>query len=337
MDTPAMNLLVMNHPSRPAFHEVWYLKLNDPASQRALWIRFTLLSSGNGFKRVAEAWAVYFHRDENREVKKVALKQTFDLGAFKASPKNTVLKIGENELTSTSTQGFVQSKGNSIRWDLSFSPERSCHFNLIPEFFSKIGLNQTSAETLCEELIFTGMTEINGEVIHWKESPGMIGHFYGPKSGHSWTWGQCNSFKNESGNPVPFVFEGLSVRAQVGPLKSPLISTFYFYYQGRNYHFNSLKDVIQLKSKNTLNEWQFQADRGDIVFRGYVKSDYKDFAGLTYEDTNGSLLYCANSKLSNMKVLVYKRGKLESSFSSEGTAAFEVVSRDKNPYVPILV
>ena len=336
MNTPSINLEVMNNDTQRAFHEIWYLKLNDPVSQRALWLRFTLLSSGNGFKRVAEVWAVYFHRTPNREVKKVALKQAYDLSAFSA-PLNSGLRIGDNELTATSTKGLVQSKGNSLKWDFSFIQERNSTFNLIPEFFSRMGFNTTSAETLCEELIFSGITEINGETIHWKDAPGMIGHFYGPKSGHSWTWGQCNSFIDEAGKPVSFVFEGLSARAQVGPIKSPQISSFYFYYQNQNYSFNSLKDIIYLKSKNTLNQWEFQADRSDILFRGYVKSEYKDFAGLTYEDTNGSLLYCANSKLSNMKILVYKRGKLESSFTADGTAAFEVVSRIKNPYVPLIV
>ncbi len=336
MNTHAVNLEVMNNDTQRGFHELWYLKLNDPVSQRALWLRFTLLRSGNGFKRIAEAWAVYFHRTSNREVKKVALKQSYDLRAFSARP-NAGLRIGENELTPKSTKGSIQSKGNAITWDFSFAPERKSTFNLLPELYSRMSFKKTSAETLCEELIFSGVTEINGETIYWKDAPGMLGHFYGPKSGHSWTWGQCNSFTDEAGKPVSFVFEGLSARAQIGPITSPKISSFYFFYQNQNYSFNSLKDIIHLKSKNTLNEWEFQADRGDILFRGYIKSEYKDFAGLTYEDTNGSLLYCANSKLSSMKVLVYKRGKLEASFTADGTAAFEVVTRSKNPYVPIMV
>jgi hypothetical protein len=331
-----MNLEVMNNQAQKSFHEIWHLKLNDPVSQRALWLRFTLLSSGNGFKRVAEVWAVYFHRSSNREVKKVALKQSYDLSGFSA-PLDAGLKIGENELTTTTTLGLVQSKGNSIAWNFSFVKERESTFNLIPNFFSKVGFKKMSAETLCEELIFSGVTEINGEKIEWKNAPGMMGHFYSPQSAYSWTWGQCNSFTDEAGKPVTFVFEGLSARAQMGPIRSPQLSSFYFFYQNQDYNFNTLKDLIYLKSKNTLNEWEFQADRGDTLFRGYIKSEYKDFAGLTYEDTNGSLLYCANSKLSNMKVLVYKRGKLESSFTSDGTAAFEVVSRNKNPYVPIII
>jgi hypothetical protein len=118
---------------------------------------------------------------------------------------------------------------------------------------------------------------------------------------------------------------------------TPHLSSFLFRYQGANYCFNQLRDTFHIKSKNTLNEWDFQADRDDLSFRGHANAEHKDFVGLTYEDTNGSLLYCANSKLSNLRILVYRRGKLESTFTAQGTAAFEIVSRDKNPYVPLLL
>jgi hypothetical protein len=165
----------------------------------------------------------------------------------------------------------------------------------------------------------------------------MQGHLYGPKSGHAWVWGHCNTFLNEAGKSAPFLFEGISAQTQMGPMVTPRLSSFYFHYRGENYYFNTLKDLLFLKSKNTLNQWNFKADRGDLSFTGYAKAEHKDFAGLTFEDTDGSLLYCANSKLSDMKILVYRRGKLEATFTATGTASFEVVSRSKNPYVPLLL
>lgn len=319
-----------------AYQKSWYLKLNDLQSQRAIWIRFTLLSTGNGFKRVAETWAVFFQRDvQNREVKKLALKQTYDMGAFQQTESG--IQIGNSELTPTYTRGSIQSKGNSIEWDFHIISGRKSSCSFVPEVLSKTGLVKNVVQTLDEELLFTGTTKMNGQETHWKEAPGMHGQLEGPKSGYSWVWGHCNSFQNESGKPVDFIFEGLSARTKVGPLISPKLSSFFFYYKDRPYFFNTLKDAISLKSRNTLNEWEFQADRDDLSFRGYAKAEHKDFAGLTYEDTNGSLLYCANSKLSDMKILVYRGGKLESTLTSLGSAAFEVVSREKNPYVPLLI
>jgi hypothetical protein len=315
--------------------KAWYLKFNDPDSQRALWLRFTALSSSNGFKRVAETWAVYFHKNSNRDIKKLAIKQSYEIEAF--STESNQVRIGDSFLSTQETQGTITSKGNTLEWKLTLVPADDCHFNLIPEVLSKTGLVKNSIFTVSESLLVTGTVVINGETIHWKQAPGMSGQMNGPKAGHSWVWGQSNSFVNEQGRPVPFIFEGLTAKAQLGPMVTPKLSSFFFRYQDKNYYFNTLRDLFYLKSNHSLNEWQFQAERGDLSFRGTARAEHKDFAGLTFEDTNGSLLYCANSKLSDMKVHVYRRGKLEATFISEGTAAFEVVTRNKNPYVPIII
>ena len=51
-------------PNRPKgqeqFQEVWYLKLNDRLGQNALWLRFTILVTKNGFQKTAETWAIFF-------------------------------------------------------------------------------------------------------------------------------------------------------------------------------------------------------------------------------------------------------------------------------------
>lgn len=324
---------------RGGFQEVWYLKLNDPFSNRALWLRFTLLISANGFKKVAETWAIYFDRKDSREISKVALKQTHDIQKFSndfAGSKS--IRIGECELSDGHTRGMITSMGKSIRWDLKIVAPRSESFDYVPKQLAKSGIVKNFTRTVYEDARFTGTSEVDGEKQVWTAAPGMQGHLAGPKNGHSWVWGHCNAFVNEQGTPVPFVFEGLTARSRLGGMiASPKMSAFYFHYQGQEYLFNSLLDAFRSRSESTLTEWKFQADRGDLSFRGTASAQYKDFAGVTYEDTDGTLLYCANSKLSDMKVLVYRRGKLEATFKSPGTAAFEVVSRVKNPYVPLLI
>jgi hypothetical protein len=321
-----------------AFQEVWYLKLNDPTHNRALWLRLTLLVSANGFRRVAETWGIFFQRSSNsREVTKVALKQTHDLSTFKCSPDGT-LQAENFELSPTHTRGQIASKGRTIAWDLKITPGHDARFNLVPETLHRSKIVRNTAFTVGEDLRFTGTSTVDNDTTEWKDAAGMQAHLSGPKNGHSWVWGHCNLFVDGQGKPVPFLFEGLSAKARLaGSLSTPRLSTFYFHYEGQPYEFNTLWDAVRVKSRSSLTDWHFQADRGDLSFRGEATAELKDFAGLTYEDTNGSLLYCANSKLSNMQIHVYRRGKLESTFYAHGTAAFEVVTREKNPYVPILV
>ena len=322
------------------FHEVWYLKLNDVASGRALWLRLTLLLSRNGFRQVAETWAIFFQRKETLEITKVAVKQTHDLSAFSAvlKPPAETIQIAGCELSDRQTCGTVQSKGQSIQWNFKITPKISAQFNLVPPLLSQAGIVKNTALTVGEDLLFNGTCVINGETFTWKDAPGMQAHLAGPRNGHSWVWGHCNTFIGEEGQIAPVIFEGLTAKALLrGGISSPKMSTFYFHYRGKEYSFNTLWHAIRSQSHHSLTDWQFIAEENDLSFRGHVQAELRNFAGVTYEDTDGSFLFCANSKLSDMTLLVYRNEKLEARFQARGTAAFEVVTRQKNPYVPILL
>jgi hypothetical protein len=331
----------LNPGNKNGYNEVWHLKLNDPSSRRALWLRFSLLSTSNGFHRVAEIWAVLFKRNENGEVIKTAVKQTHNISAFSllSAESGTSFSIGNCTFSEGMTKGEIVSKGQKISWDLKIVPACGGKFNMIPPVLGNTRLIRNKAATVFEDLRFNGVTDVNGEQIQWKQALGMQGHSSGTYNGHSWVWGHCNTFIDEQGRAVEFVFDGLSGKGRLGGsmIPTPKLSTFYFLYQGKEYLFNSLWDSIRARSENTKNEWKFQAERGDLLFKGHIRGEHRDFAGITYEDTDGSLLYCANSKLSDMTILIYRKGKLESTLEARGTAALEVVGRAKNPYVPILI
>jgi hypothetical protein len=326
------------NPPPQSFQRSWYLKLNDPTKQRALWLRFTVLSTKNGFKRAAEVSAVVFQRQLDREIKKTAFKQTFEIDSFSVTKEHGA-QIGNCQVSENHTLGTIQSKGHSIRWDLKMEQKLPNNPGAaLSEIFAQSGFIKNGVTNAYEKVLFSGTLQMNDEeVILWKDAPGMEGYLYESRSPHSWIWGHCNCFVDSHGNPANLVFEGLTSRAVLGPLVAPPLSSFFFHYKGKDYNFSTLRDVLYLRSRNTLNEWDFRAERGDLSFHGNARAEHKDFAGITYEDTNGSLLYSCNSKLSDMKIHIYRRGKLESSFIADGTAALEIVSRQKNPYVPLLI
>ncbi|HLD99034.1 MAG TPA: hypothetical protein VJB59_02180 [Bdellovibrionota bacterium] len=325
------------------FQESWYLRLNDLTAKRALWLKFSVLISRNGFRRVAETWAIYSQRPAGGEITKTALKQTYDMSEFSSSSPSTIQVNDcfldfDPDKKQGRTAGSIRSKGNRLSWNLSIETNEDARFNLRPELFGGITRAKMVASTVAEDLRMTGTAEFNGEKIAFKKCPGMQGHVSGPHSNHSWVWGHCNSFRTEQGAPAPFIFEGLSIRKKCfASLPVPQLSSFYFFYNNKAYAFSSLWSSLRSKSRNTLTDWEFQADSGDLSFRGHAHAEHKDFAGLTFEDTRGALLYCANSNMSDLKIHVYRRGKVEAAFQSDGTAAFEVISRTKNPYVPLLI
>ena len=322
---------------RASFQQGWQVRLNDPSGQQALELRFAFLVSRNGFRRIAEVSAISFEKQTGRETTKIALKQSFDPASFALLPGEG-FKIGTCEFAPNFTRGSIQAKGQTLRWDLHAAPREQIRFELIPPALRKAAISKSALSSLEADLLFEGSSSVNGKNIQWVNAPGMVGHQDGPLTAHSWIWAHCNHFLNEQGVPVPFVFEGITLRGHLlGILPSPRFSSFHFQFKGKRYSFNSLRDAVRIKSRYGHNEWHFQAERGELVFRGHARVEPKDFAGLTLEDTHGALLYCASSKLSDLDIHVYRRGKLESALRGESSASVEVVSRKKDPYVPLLV
>ncbi len=331
------------------FQEIWFLKFNDPIHKKSLLLRFTLLVSGNGFRQVAETWAVFLNRPESSsggasEIQKIALRQSHDIQAFSSMEAGGVpagIRVANCELSDGRTRGVINSKGHSIRWDFVLTPTggtSASGFSFVPDLLGRAGIVRNRMATVQENLLVSGSCEIDGQKHVWTNSPGMQAHGSGPRNPYSWVWGHCNSFVDDHDKPVPFVFDGCSMRPQLlaGTFIGPTLSTFYFVYNGQEYRFNSVWDAIRSRSSHTFTEWRFQAEHKDITFRGCATAEHRDFAGLTFEDTDGSLLFCANSTLADLVILVYRRGKLEATLNARGTATFEVGSRGKNPYVPIL-
>lgn len=334
-----LNQPFFKSPAQRGHQEVWYMKFNDVKNGRALWLRFTLLLSNNGFKHVAETWGIWFERLGSGEITKSAFKQTHDIAQF--TDGGGRIEIGESSLSANHTQGRIQSKGSQLQWNLQLSGgPLQTSVNYVPEILSRLKIVKNTVLTPWEDLRVSGSVIIGDRTVEFNDAPGTLGHLAGPKNGHSWAWAHCNTFILESGEPVPFLFEGLTARSKLpGGIPSPAMSSFFFNYKGEEFRFQSLKDAFMIKSKRGAADWEFVAERGDITFRGFAKAENKDFAGVTYEDTDGSLLYCSNSKLSQLRILVYRRGKLEVTLQSAGggSAAFEVVTREKNSYVEVLI
>src|SRR5262249_52485759 len=148
---------------------------------------------------------------QNRDVSRLALKQSQDISALQFSPESG-LKVGDCVLAQDRTAGTIQSKGRSMTWDLKFHSVHDLTFNLIPEALERVRLVRNSASTLGEDLRFTGTLKVDGEEIRFSEAPGMLGYHAGVGHAYAWVWGHSNVFVDEQGKPAEFIFEGLSAR-----------------------------------------------------------------------------------------------------------------------------
>lgn len=320
------------------FQEVWYLKLNAPDRARALWLRFTLLVRADGSKRVAETWAISF-KPSGDTVEKVGVKQTYrlDESRIEADPAGTVFAAGPSAFGDQTLYGDIQSEQHRIRWELDMHPATPGGFDFVPASLAGRFV-RNSAVTVYEDLRFSGWSEVDGERFEWRDAPGMQGHLAGPKNGHSWVWGHCNMFLDDAGNAVDCIWDGLSARARLGRCHAtPPLTCMFVRLDGRDYCVNTAWRALRAKSSHDAMGWQFAFEDQGLSFLGNVQAAPEQFAGVTYEDTDGSHLYCYNSKISDMTLEIRRGGEMERLFHSTGAVAFEVVTREKREGVPLLI
>ncbi len=327
--------------------ESWYLRVNDLVNQRALLLEFAVLLSANGFRRVAQVRAVTFHRLSASEVSKAAVQQLFDLSSFRRNDRQ--ISIEKCVWSENASHGSVRNANQSVEWDLSFhpgpetidvrAPAKSGWIGRIGQLLGgAIAQRSWSSGSSQVDLRVSGTVKVNGESFTLTEAPGSTGRSSGAHLPQSWIWAQGSAFLNERGTRVTFAFEGLSVRERLlGRIAGPASTSLFFLYQDKPYFFSSVRNPLTVRSQATLSRWVFSAEAGDLVFRGEARAEFRDFAGVTIEDTNGSFVHAATSLVSDLEVRVYRRGKIESAFYANGIGTLEVSQRSRNPYVPSLI
>ena len=229
------------------------------------------------------------------------------------------------------TAGTAVGRGHRIEWDLKFEPNSFTFFH-VPDSLQKLKLTKSVVCKPNVDIKFTGWYTIDGRKYECVAAPGCQGHIWGRRYAHDWAWAHCNSFEGAE----PAALEVLSARVKLaGVLTSPRMSALFFEYKGERHEFNRLSDTFAIRSEYGLTNWKFAVDRGPIRLLGEITCDVKDLIGVTYEDTQGSFLYCNNTELATMNLSVYHKGKLETTLRSKFTTGFETVSRERSPYVEI--
>lgn len=322
------------------FQEVWYLKFNDVDNAKALWLRFTVLIRQDKSKEVAEVWAIFFNRKEGI-IQKTAAKETYPLYAFIAShgPRNSFngLDIGNNHLDEQKTSGHIRNENADITWEFDITRNVTGGHDFVPGRLRAMGLVNNLAVTVFEQQWYSGWCEVNGARYIFKEAAGMQGHLAGPTNGHSWAWGHCNCFVDDAGAPADVIWDGLSARAKIGGLVPPALTSMFFQIGRENFFLNTVTDALRFRSQYGFDGWGFTTRKNRYHFEGNLTARLDDFACVTYEDTDGSNLYCHNTKLADMTLTVTSPEGGRSRYTSAGTTAYEVVTRTPHPYIPVLL
>ena len=326
-----------NVPPRKTISGSLVFKLQPPNRPQALWLRWTLLTSENGFRKTAEVWAILFNRTES-ETQKTALKQSFEISQFLVKPGEAFKSGLRNSLP---LRRWARSRAWAKRLVGTSSSSRARNLRSRFPWYQKPCREQGSPKTkrlrcmrTCWQPAPASSTESASSGITrlrcWAISRA-------PETDTPGSGPTAISFRMSPANQAMSCLTGSPAeRASLSSARHRRSAPL-FRYRGDVYRFDTVWDALRARSVLSTMGWSFQADRGDLSFRGQIRSEARDFAGVTYEDTDGTFLYCSNTKLAAMDLQIYRAAGWKASYRSPHGAAFEIVSRSKNPYVPLMI
>ncbi|MFO0571487.1 MAG: hypothetical protein U0263_38005 [Polyangiaceae bacterium] len=306
--------------------ESYFLKLNDAGGQRALWLKATILASASRAPE-AEAWSVAF----DREAGHVGAKQVVPFTSATFSREKLDVRVAELELSAGRTRGSVVQGRDRIEWDLTFdaSGEPLVPYPL-PKMYSGPFPSQKMV-TPYPDTRFSGSYRVNGREVRVERWSGMQGHNWGKRHTELYAWGHVSQWNDAR----DLVLEGATGRIKLGPILAPPLTLVCVWHEGRRYRFNDVKTLLKNRGAITLRSWRFEAENPDARVYGELAADTSEMVGLHYENPNGEMTYCLNSKIAwGLLVLEPRHGARV--HATTRTAALEVGTKDPNHGIPMV-
>ncbi|MCC7440304.1 MAG: hypothetical protein IT285_01645 [Bdellovibrionales bacterium] len=296
------------------FYEIWFGRIGL-GEGRALWFRYSLL---DGVSREAATWAIFFDRggDEISIGKNSTSLESLDWEGSQAFSRDQDL------IDSVRGRGTA----GDIEWRFEYE-NSGLRFRHVPFLVRTLGIAKSELNSFALDAMFDGAVRVGGREIEFQAAPGMIGHIHGTRQALEWAWAHCNTFEGPAADGL--VFEGLSARIPLLGRPSPPVSSFVLFREGRRIAFSSTLGMMRPKSEWKEGLWTFRAKSWRWILEGEANANPEKAALVEYEDTDGSKLWCRNSKLSNLKIRLFDRllGKTYE-YRASGSAAFETVSRN---------
>jgi hypothetical protein len=309
--------------SRKGHVESYFLKINDPKAERAVWVKATILAA-LGKEPVAESWVVAFERGKPA----ASAKSVFEYSAARFAKDALDVTLPNLSLSRESAKGALE----GIAFDLALSDTSKplLHYPH-PQMYSG-PFPSTKMTSPMPDLRARGHVKVGTrewDVDGWR---GLLGHNWGRGHAFAYAWGHCNVWNERD----DVVFEGASARVRVGPALLPTGTVLVARIGPETHAINRLRRVFRNRASMTFRRWQFSGRGPTISVRGEMWADTSDMVGLHYENPGGAMTYCLNSKLASARVELITRGGSPLVLTSRA-AALEIGTRDAHHGVEMVL
>lgn len=312
------------------FYEVYFIKLNLPAQARALWLRYTLLAPRVG-DPVAELWGFYF--DHSNPERNWGAKQTYPAAHTNWRGGKLPLQLDAiNRLHHTGATGSLTSAGESLCWELSWTPPLWAVGLFPARWMYRAPFPRTKYLSPGWDLRIEGTVTVHGETLTVSDAPSQQAHLWGTQYAEEWVWAHCNAFTERD----DAVFEALHATTRLGgrPLAMGMLC---LKLGNRFYSLRRLRACLRMESRSEVGRWHFAGEESEFRIEGEVEADTSHFLGARYTDPSGDLRWCHNTKIGSLRLrLLTREGnewRLDQELSTPNTCAAEWVSRQQDTHI----
>ncbi|MFH2009288.1 MAG: tocopherol cyclase family protein [bacterium] len=307
--------------------ESFFLKANDPGSDRAFWLKFTIYSPLGGTPTVGEVWAILFDEAGGGHV---AAKETYPISETTQGPDGIGVVMKSSRLDPGRTTGSIRTDdGTEVAWDLTYEPDR-CPLYLFPAAWMYTApFPKSKTLTPTADTRFTGTISAGKRRFEVQQWPGMQGHNWGRSHAERYAWAHCNLFDTDSGTGAEgAIFEGLSGKIKVGPMTTPFLTLAILVHRGITYGFTDISCWLRASSAVEYTAWDFICRKGRTRLIGSFWTNSEQMVGLTYRNPNGDVTHCLNSKIAHCELRLVEAGATRIHLRSAGKAALEVAVKE---------
>ena len=305
-------------------YESHFIKVNLVDQAAAFWWKFTILQPLRGRGPAAfEVWAIFF--DTADPAQSCAAKERFGAERTLISRDRLLCRYGDNVLEHDGSSGAI-GQHPRFEWDLHWTPPEHAFRHFHRDSMYQGGFPKTKLLTPTPSSPFTGRVRVGERTFELAGAPGMQGHNWGLKHAESWVWVHCNAFEGES---ATCLVEGASSRLRLGPALTPPF-TLLRVDDGVDEPLTVNGWVDMLRTESALDglRWRFRGTHGTRSVEGVFRAGPERFVGVNYEDPDGTITHCLNSKIADGEVRILHRNqhvwRLHRTLRSRASAALEI-------------
>ncbi|MDX6633094.1 MAG: hypothetical protein QOG26_1099 [Solirubrobacterales bacterium] len=308
-------------------YESFYIKAASPRGGLGVWIRHTV-HKRPGEEPTASIWFTLFDAEaEGPTAAKVTLPKR-EL----AADGETYIRVDGASLADGRAEGALHAGGVDASWELSFADDAEPFYFLPRPWMYRTPIPRTKFLSPYPDARFSGRLTVDGRTIELDDWPGMVGHNWGSEHAERWVWLQGAGFADR---PRETYFDAGGARIKLGPLTLPWIANGRLVLDGHEHRLGGIERIRSTDIREQPASCDFVLHGSDVVVKGRVWAEAKDFVGWVYADPAGPEHHTLNCSISNMDLHVERTGRPAETLALRGGAAYEFGSRDFSHGIPI--